>query len=134
VALQQLMTASPPDRSDKGFTLGTHRACSPAETWERIRPHFAATGLTRNADITGLDRIGIPVTLAFRPDAPTMANSTGKGLTLEAALVSGAMGKEEFPCRVAWVIMPELEGYLFDGWTPDHQKRADELIRQSVCR
>ena len=77
--------------SDKRFTYGTHRACSPAETWARIQPHFAKTGLTRNADITGLDRIGIPVTLAFRPDAPTMANSTGKGLTPEAALVSGAM-------------------------------------------
>ena len=78
-------------RMDKRFIHGTHRTCPPAETWERIRPHFAKTGLTRNADITGLDRIGIPVTLAFRPDAPTMANSTGKGLTLEAALVSGAM-------------------------------------------
>jgi ribosomal protein S12 methylthiotransferase accessory factor len=75
----------------KGFTQGTHRICSPAETWERIKPHFLKAGLTRVADATGLDRVGIPVTLAFRPDSPTMANSTGKGLTLEAALVSGAM-------------------------------------------
>src|SRR5690348_11062521 len=75
----------------KGFTRGTHRVCSPAETWERIKPHFLRAGLTRVADITGLDRVGIPVTLAYRPDSPTMANSTGKGLTLEAALVSGAM-------------------------------------------
>src|SRR5436309_4237662 len=75
----------------KGFTYGTHRSCSPAETWERIKPHFAKAGLTRVADITGLDRVGIPVTLAYRPDSPTMASSTGKGLTLEAALVSGAM-------------------------------------------
>ncbi len=77
--------------ADKRFTRGTHRTGSPAETWERIKPHFAKTRLTRNADITGRDRLGIPVTLAFRPDAPTMANSTGKGLTREAALVSGAM-------------------------------------------
>ncbi len=78
-------------RTEKGFTYGTHRSCPPAETWARIQPHFAKTGLTRVADITGLDRVGIPVTLAFRPDSPTMANSTGKGLTLDAALVSGAM-------------------------------------------
>lgn len=85
----QLQASLP--RAEKGFTYGTHRSCPPAETWARIQPHFAKTGLTRVADITGLDRVGIPVTLAFRPDSPTMANSTGKGLTLEAALVSGAM-------------------------------------------
>ena len=77
--------------TDKGFTRGTHRRCSPAETWERIQSSFAKVGLTRNADITGLDRLGVPVTLALRPNSPTMANSTGKGLTREAALVSGAM-------------------------------------------
>jgi ribosomal protein S12 methylthiotransferase accessory factor len=48
-------------------------------------------GITRLADITGLDRIGIPVTLAIRPNARTIVGSTGKGPTLVAAQVSGAM-------------------------------------------
>ncbi|HEX6506171.1 MAG TPA: YcaO-like family protein, partial [Chloroflexota bacterium] len=93
----------------KGFTCGTHRSCSPAETWERIRPHFLKAGLTRVADITGLDLLGIPVTLACRPDSPTMANSTGKGLTLEAALVSGAMEAMEL-YHAEHVELPVLRG------------------------
>jgi YcaO-like protein with predicted kinase domain len=64
---------------------------APAETLERIRPHFRAVGITRVADITGLDRIGIPTALAQRPNSPTLSNSSGKGFTQTAALVSGAM-------------------------------------------
>ncbi len=41
--------------------------------------------------MTGLDTIGVPVTLAFRPNAQTIACSSGKGLTLTQAKVSGAM-------------------------------------------
>jgi ribosomal protein S12 methylthiotransferase accessory factor len=50
--------------------------------------HF---GLTRNANITGLDRIGIPVTLAIRPNGMSLSVSSGKGLTQSAAIVSGFM-------------------------------------------
>jgi ribosomal protein S12 methylthiotransferase accessory factor len=92
-------------RAAKGFVETTHRTCAPEETLERIRPLFAAAGITRIADITGLDRIGIPIILAMRPNAPTLANSSGKGFTLAAATVSAAMEgielyfAEEFPLR-----------------------------------
>jgi ribosomal protein S12 methylthiotransferase accessory factor len=75
----------------KRFVQGTHRTCSPEETLARIEPYFPVVGLTRLADITGLDRIGLPVALVLRPNSPTLSNSTGKGLTLEAAMASGAM-------------------------------------------
>jgi ribosomal protein S12 methylthiotransferase accessory factor len=78
-------------RGDKGFWHGTQRSISPAETLERIRPHFPAFGITRLANITGLDWIGVPVTLAIRPNADTLSQGSGKGFTLEAALTSGAM-------------------------------------------
>jgi ribosomal protein S12 methylthiotransferase accessory factor len=78
-------------RAAKRFLDGTHRTVPPAETLARVRPHFQAVGITRVADITGLDRIGIPTTLAQRPNSPTLSNSSGKGFTLTAALVSGAM-------------------------------------------
>lgn len=52
---------------------------------------MARAGVTRVADVTGLDHIGVPTTLAIRPNAPTMACSSGKGLTLDQAFVSGAM-------------------------------------------
>ena len=78
-------------RAPKGFRGSTHRACPPEDTLARISPHLALAGITRLADITGLDRIGIPVTLAIRPNARTVVGSTGKGATLVAAQVSGAM-------------------------------------------
>jgi ribosomal protein S12 methylthiotransferase accessory factor len=78
-------------RAAKRFLEGTHRTCSPEETLERIRPLFPMAGITRLADVTGLDRIGISTILAMRPNAPTLANSSGKGFTLVAATVSAAM-------------------------------------------
>lgn len=70
---------------------GTHRHTTPAQTLERVMPRMAAAGVTRLANITGLDRVGIPVVAAYRPNARSVAVSQGKGLTLEAALASGLM-------------------------------------------
>lgn len=78
-------------RARKGHLCGTQRTVAPGETLERIRPHLRRAGITRLANITGLDRVGIPVTLALRPNSPTIVCSAGKGLTLDAAWVSGAM-------------------------------------------
>ena len=80
-----------PFRAGKGFCKGTHRLCSPDETYEKIVKSTFDCGLTRHADITGLDCIGLPVTLAIRPNSMTLAVSSGKGLTQMAALVSGYM-------------------------------------------
>jgi YcaO-like protein with predicted kinase domain len=82
-------------RAAKRFVGGTHRAVPPEETYERVRPHFKAVGITRLADVTGLDRIGIPTSLAYRPNSPTLSNSSGKGFLRIAALVSGAMEATE---------------------------------------
>lgn len=78
-------------RSAKAFQDGTHRARSPDLTFKTIRPYLSRAGVTRIADVTGLDHIGVPTTLAIRPNALTMACSSGKGLTLSQANVSGAM-------------------------------------------
>ena len=48
-------------------------------------------GITRVANVTGLDRIGVPVVMVCRPNARSLAVSQGKGLTLEAAKASGVM-------------------------------------------
>jgi len=48
-------------------------------------------GITRVANVTGLDRIGIPVVMVSRPNSRSVAVSQGKGLTLEAAKASGVM-------------------------------------------
>jgi ribosomal protein S12 methylthiotransferase accessory factor len=58
---------------------------------QRLSPFLQTAGITRLANITGLDRIGVPVTLAIRPAARSLVGSAGKGFTLDAASVSAAM-------------------------------------------
>ena len=48
-------------------------------------------GITRLANITGLDRIGLPVVLACRPNSRSLSVSQGKGVTLDAAKASAVM-------------------------------------------
>ena len=48
-------------------------------------------GITRIADITDLDRVGLPVALAVRPNAYSLSVSSGKGLDWESAAASAAM-------------------------------------------
>jgi len=52
-------------------------------------------GITRVANVTGLDRIGIPVVTVCRPNARSLAVSQGKGVDLDAATVSGLMEAAE---------------------------------------
>jgi ribosomal protein S12 methylthiotransferase accessory factor len=85
-------------RAAKRYWQGTHRTASPGETLERVRPYFKSIGLTRIANITGLDRIGIPVTISYRPNSYSVVTSSGKGTTLEAAMVSAAMEAIELYC------------------------------------
>jgi ribosomal protein S12 methylthiotransferase accessory factor len=77
--------------SRKGHRAGTHRVCSPAETLTRITPLLPHFGITRLADITQLDRLGIPVYQAIRPSTRNLSVSQGKGLTADAAKVSALM-------------------------------------------
>jgi YcaO-like protein with predicted kinase domain len=77
----------------KGYKKGTHRAVPPEETFTRVDPKMPAAGVTRVADITGLDRIGIPVFSSIRPSAEGSAISVynGKGTTADEARVSAMM-------------------------------------------
>ena len=67
------------------------RTVSAEETVRRVGPLASRFGVTRVSDITGLDRIGVPVVMVCRPNARSLAVSQGKGLTLEAAKASGVM-------------------------------------------
>jgi ribosomal protein S12 methylthiotransferase accessory factor len=75
----------------KAWRFGTERATDPAATVERLRPLLATMGITRVADVTGLDHVGIPVTMVVRPNARSLSVSQGKGITLDAAKASGLM-------------------------------------------
>lgn len=78
-------------RAHKGYKSGTHRLVPPAETLARLRPLLPRIGITRIANVTGLDTIGIPVVMAIRPNSRSLSVSQGKGLDLDAAKVSALM-------------------------------------------
>jgi len=79
------------DPGIKRFFDGTHRLMSPEETLARVEPLRSAMGITRIANVTGLDTIGLPVVMVTRPQARSLAVSQGKGLSLPAAKASGLM-------------------------------------------
>jgi ribosomal protein S12 methylthiotransferase accessory factor len=56
---------------------------------------MAQMGITRIANVTGLDHIGVPVVMVCRPNSRALAVSQGKGLTLAAAKASGLMESVE---------------------------------------
>lgn len=76
-------------RSTKLFWQGTHRVADPRASAARIGLHSDALGITRVADVTGLDRIGIPVVMVVRPASRNLSVVQGKGLTADTALASG---------------------------------------------
>jgi ribosomal protein S12 methylthiotransferase accessory factor len=70
---------------------GTHRAASLDDTWRRFSRVAAAAGITRLADITGLDTLGVPVWAAIRPMGKSLSTQQGKGISGPAARVSALM-------------------------------------------
>jgi ribosomal protein S12 methylthiotransferase accessory factor len=76
---------------EKVIFTGTHRVCLPEDTLNMITPLLGHFGITRLADVSGLDVLGIPVVLAVRPLGKTLSVSEGKGSTLTLAKISAAM-------------------------------------------
>ncbi|MDD1714873.1 MAG: YcaO-related McrA-glycine thioamidation protein [Methanoregulaceae archaeon] len=88
----------------KAYSRDTQRAVPPEETLKRVKALLPAAGITRVADITSLDRIGIPVFSSIRPTARRGAVSVynGKGATPAEARVSAMMeGIERFSAEIA---------------------------------
>ncbi|TPE49916.1 YcaO-like family protein [Amaricoccus solimangrovi] len=83
-----------PERMDplpKALAEGTHRTERLEVTLARILPRMAEFGITRLARLTGLDRLGIEVTMATQPNARGVSVANGKGLCLPSARVSALM-------------------------------------------
>lgn len=69
----------------KAYFKGTHRLIDPAKTLSDISSILKEVGIARCANITGLDRIGIPVCVAIKPNGRMVQVHNGKGLNLVAA-------------------------------------------------
>jgi len=74
----------------------------------RVRPFAAQMGITRLGNVTGLDRVGIPVVVAVRPNSRSVSVSQGKGIELPQAMTSA--------------LMEAIEG--FHGELAEEQRRA----------
>lgn len=79
----------------KAYHQGTHRTIAPTATMNRVSRLFGPMGITRVANITGLDHVGIPVVIACRPNSRSLAVSQGKGIDLASAKASGVMESVE---------------------------------------
>ena len=83
-----MMTLPP---SPVRFREGTHRIADPGETFERFAPLMPRCGITRIAKLAGLDRVGVPVYAAIRPNSKGLSTAQGKGLSDLAARASALM-------------------------------------------
>lgn len=70
---------------------GTFRSVTSANTIARLKPLLRSLGITRVANVTGLDCIDIPVAVCIRPNSKHLAVSQGKGLSWELAWISAVM-------------------------------------------
>jgi YcaO-like protein with predicted kinase domain len=113
---------------------------------------MARMGITRIGNITGLDRIGIPVAVAVRPNSRSVSVSQGKGLELPQAMASALMeacegfhAEEIGPCRRAAyrqlaanepVVDPATlcpSGRPFDAAAPISWIEGYDLLRREPC-
>lgn len=108
----------------KLYTKDTHRVVPPEETLKRVEKLLPDIGVTRVAEISGLDRIGIPVYSAIRPGSQQGAISVyaGKGATPVEARVS--------------VIMESIERYSSEMQPADRKKivtgTAEEIAAKAT--
>src|SRR5205809_4764727 len=79
----------------KALRRGTHRSASLNDTLKRVLHLAPVMGITRVANVTGLDSIGIPVAMVCRPNSRSVAVSQGKGMDYLSAQVSGLMEASE---------------------------------------
>jgi ribosomal protein S12 methylthiotransferase accessory factor len=136
------------DITAKGVRADAQRAITPEQTLRRVRGRFGAIGLTRLANITGLDCLGIPVVLSVRPQAGYLSVDGGKGFSLTAAMASAAMECFErhagentplarFTCtyaglddhaRIPVEQLPLSRNSLFSPDLPEEWVLADDLL------
>lgn len=88
-------TGEPSERTRKVLREGTHRSQNLDETIMRVLQLAPVMGITRVANVTGLDPAGIPVVMVCRPNSRSVAVSQGKGIDLSSARASGLMEAAE---------------------------------------
>ncbi len=104
---------------------------APADYWARLKPHLARFGISRLADITGLDRLGFPVVQATRPLARSNVVTQGKASCLEGAAIGAALECLEMAAGETLDRIPDAPKGMAGEWAalapgadwPDEQTR-----------
>lgn len=102
----------------KGYRLGTHRHLDPEQTLAALVADLPGFGITRVARLTGLDRLGVEVFTAFRPNSLGLSAAQGKGTTAPAARLSAIM--EAIECFVAETRQLDLRHGTLDEMAAAH--------------
>lgn len=92
---------------------GALRVRQPEETLEVIQPYIEKASITRIANITRLDSLGIPVYCCFRPNSKSLSLSQGKGINDDLAKCSA--------------YMEAIEHYYAESITPDSMIESSKL-------
>ena len=71
------------------------RSRSGEEFMASLRHVLARYGITRVANLTGYDHVGIPVHMAIKPQGRSLSNGSGKGVTSAGSWISAVMEAAE---------------------------------------
>jgi YcaO-like protein with predicted kinase domain len=115
----------------KVLRQGTHRSQSLDYTLDHALRLAPVMGITRVANVTGLDTVGIPVVMVCRPNSRSVAVSQGKGIDLASARASGLMEAAEL-YHAETITLP-LRLATYEELRYQHNVvEIDELARGSV--
>src|SRR5438445_12299663 len=115
--------ATPARTGSKAWLRATHRACGPDETWSRIAPLLRQAGISRVADVTRLDGVGVATVQAVRPRSHSLVVTVASGVTPQLARVGAAMAAlelwhaEQPPHPPRWASLGEVRATL--GYNPE---------------
>ncbi len=92
-----------------------------ADVLPRLQDVATRLGVTRTSDITRLDRLGLPVCVAIRPNAVpgSLCVHAGKGFRPDEALAGALAEAIEFACAEPGLLNPEIRSiaaaHILDG-------------------
>ncbi|WP_114948536.1 YcaO-like family protein [Microvirga calopogonii] len=99
-----------------------------------IEPRLKEFGITRIADLTGLDIVGIPVYAAIRPNSRSLSVCQGKGLLHEVAKVSAimealeqAMAERAEDLIAVQATKPQMRQYGWECFDPEDSSDASNV-------
>lgn len=126
------LSAALDDNISKTYRQGTDRTVSPSETVRTVTPLMGRCGITRLANITGLDTIGIPVVVAIRPNGRSLSTSQGKGLTPDAAMASALMEAVELYHAESATLPLKFNSFAELTWSRHAMADVEQLPRSSA--